>query len=390
MTYQNTPLFFCKKNAPLFFFFLAFFFSPFFISFSEAALIRSGDSYVVEVDTTLQGDLYFAGKNFTFKGYGEEDVLVFSLQSANIEGGIGSDAHIIAPRIEHTGIVHGDMRSVGGVIDIYGTVKEDLFVLGLEVVLHPSAVIEGDLFVLWGDVVRLYGKVEGSTNVSSRFIDIRGNLVGPVTLKAGEILSVHDDAVIENTFSYIAPREMRFSEKADIKGALSFSQKEEEKKENILFTFVLYGITLFSLAFFVLWLFPFSAKKIVEENVLHPKGWALLLGISSFIFIFPFVSFLAFTGIGIFIAVFIFVVYSSLLFFALALTPLFFGTIGALLFKKKTENFLWHYTILGSFLVVLLFNIPFVGFFIILFAWMLLMGSVLLSFFTFLRKKETP
>lgn len=113
-----------------------------------------GESFTLEAEKTLDGDLVVLGGSVTTKESSEidGDMVVFG-GNANIEGD-----------------VDGDMVVFGGNVNVNGTVDGDIGAIGGNVSLGESAVVKGDIGLVGGHVNRAEGAVvEGDVQGLNEF-----------------------------------------------------------------------------------------------------------------------------------------------------------------------------------------------------------------------------
>src|SRR3989339_609961 len=145
-------------------------------SLTHAMVIRGGETFELEAYTTLEDDLYVAGKTVTLAGTTTGDV--FAAGSEVVHSGVSTEDMLFAGgEVNVTGLVQGDLRVVGGEIVLSGHVTEDIVLIGGTVEITDEAVIDGDVLVV-AEYFTSTGTIGGIAEVYTKVTEFKGGIVG--------------------------------------------------------------------------------------------------------------------------------------------------------------------------------------------------------------------
>jgi len=244
---------------------------------AHAAVVRGGETYLLESGTLLEDDLYFVGNTLTLRGTTTGDVLSAG-SNAILEGVVEGDVLVASGRMNIGGVTRGDVRVAGGNVAVTGEVFEDVVVLAGNVLIVEGAHIHGDLLV-YGDTLEVLGTIDGVVEAHVRSAEIKGRVGHGATLFIRESFSVRDDAVIGGDLIYSAPRKAFVSETVSISGDTTFTPREDGSPPGAIDGMrIMFGICVYAFgAYLLAWLFP-RHTGIVVERAFRESGWLTLKG----------------------------------------------------------------------------------------------------------------
>ncbi|MEK9129893.1 MAG: polymer-forming cytoskeletal protein [Patescibacteria group bacterium] len=335
-------------------------------------LIVRGET--VEINGLIKGDLFIAGETITINGNVEGDIL-----------GAGR-------KITINGKVDGDIRIFGEILIFNNQTDRNITVFGQDISFTEKSKV-GKNLLIFGENIKTNGKIDGNIYSRGRKTFLAGEINKNVNLETN-FLELLPKTIINGSLNYVAPQKANISPDAQISGKTFFKIQSPEKKKNkytmtfffwklvSLFSFLIVGLIFISL-------FRKETLKIVDQIAKTP--WKNLgCGIIYFFIIPIILLFLIAMLIGIPLGL----IGICLYFVFLYLAQVFVGiTIGVELnkkFKKSTEivntensknsaqkNDLFGPMILGIIILMILFNIPFFGwFFKIIIIWLGLGGII--------------
>lgn len=176
---------------------LILFFNICLATFSAFAQFEAGED--VRVSKPYPDDIYMAGGNVTIDAPVHGDC-VLAGGTINVNDSVTSDLIIGGGDINVTAYVGDDIRIAGGTIRIDSEVMDDLIVFGGEIKVSPNAVIHGNV-VSYGGELEIDGTVLGALKASGGEIEVDGSVHGPATLSAGS-LQIRDGAKFFSDVAY--------------------------------------------------------------------------------------------------------------------------------------------------------------------------------------------
>ena len=331
---------------------------------THAMVIRGGETFELEPYTTLEDDLYVAGKTVSLAGTTTGDVFAAGSQVAH--SGVSTEDMLFAGgEVNVTGVVQGDLRVLGGEIILSGHVTEDVVLIGGTIHITEEAVIDGDVVVV-GEYVSSKGTIGGIVEAYTRVIEFTGGSIGG-SLRAytRESLSVTGTTRIEGDLEYKAPHEAFVSETASVAGERLYTPLQTSRADNGKVDIVkLIELILITVVAAVTLVFFFPAHTRALSDIALRKGNPInfVKGFLILIFV-PIVSLLVMiTMIGIVPGFIMLSVYFVLVCVALALAPVLAGIFLARSFKKTSEELSLAWVSFGAIAFTLISILPFIGF----------------------------
>jgi hypothetical protein len=159
------------------------------------------------------------------------DVLV-SGGEVIVGGVVTGDVMAAGGEVKIRGDMKDDIRAAGGQVELDATVGDDIALAGGSVQVSRNASAGGRAFLAGGEV-RVDGKIGRDLKVGGGLIRIAGQVKGNVELWGDRII-IEPDAVIDGNLLYHSMKEAKISDRASIKGSVTFDKIEREYGKGIL------------------------------------------------------------------------------------------------------------------------------------------------------------
>lgn len=182
---------------------------------TSAAVMESGDSYILPGNEIVRDNLYAAGGTVHLSGAVDGDAMIAG-GSLTVSNTVSEDLLAVGGTIVILGNVGEDARLAGGNVLLTGEVGGELVAAGGTVTVAPSSKVRGDAIVMGGQVV-LDGTYEGNVDVQGEEVIISGRISGNVSGEM-ESLTIADGAVISGSLVYKSPKEAKVADGAVILG----------------------------------------------------------------------------------------------------------------------------------------------------------------------------
>ena len=329
--------------------------SPFFTH--AGPIIRSGEAVSIDAGQILKGDFYGFSPTLTMSGPAEEDVYVMG-GNVTINAPILKDLTVVGGVVQVHGDVGDDVRIVGGEVTLAKSVKGDVAVFGGTLTILSTALIEGDVLFMGGDVV-IEGDVVGGVHGTANSARINAEVGGDVLMNVTDTISLGDNARVVGSMFYTSATELVRSQNADISGEIRQTEPTLETGINFLkfYTLVAIAVLFTAVALF------FGMRKNIERTVelsVKESGVSGLIGLGVFL-ITPFLSMIfSVSIIGVPLGICLFFFYMALLFFAFIMSGAFVGVyVQKLMTKKQTLSL--STVMYGTVLLAALALIPVIG-----------------------------
>src|SRR6056297_2848988 len=353
----------------------------------SAADFRIGDSQSGNV-TVSEGEelsnLYVAGNMISINGSVNDD-LVGAGNTVLVKKNIQDDLWIGGGTVTVQGDVGGSIRAAGGNVVVDGKVARDILVAAGNITLSDSASVDGDVWVA-GGVVQIDSDVRGDLKVAGGQVVLNGPVSGEVQVRADENLRLTDRARIGGDLRYKSPQEADIAEGATIEGEVDFQKKEVARTMLPGFLsgfddFFSWGnlmkmLMMIVVGLILVYLFKKSTRTFLKEGTGH--YWKNLgLGLAALILVPIVFLLLIFTVIGSWLAVLlllahIFVFLLSLVAAAIILGSWLLRKIG----KKDNYPLDWKVVVVGVVLMSLISALPVVGWLACFLLILLALGSI--------------
>ncbi|MBP9759853.1 MAG: polymer-forming cytoskeletal protein [Candidatus Pacebacteria bacterium] len=357
----------------------------------QGAVVHSGTSYELAPDTILDDDLYFVGNTLTLHGTTTGDV--FGAGSHMIlHGDVTGDAFLTAGRITVDGIVSGDTRLAGGVVTVNGDIREDVVIVGANVIIGKEAVIHGDLLV-YGDVLILEGTVKGAVESHVRIAEVLGNIGYDATMYARESVGISGEAVVGGDLRYSAPREAFVSDTARIIGGRVFTPRGglREVTGFDITAFIVQICMVVLGSVLLVWLFPRFTRRAVDRAFIE-SGWLTFRGFVMLFALPVFAVVFMVTLAGILPGVLLLLVYLAGMALAIPLAGVFAGVMLARWLTRE-DGMRLAWASFGAIVLVLVAFLPVIGWIVRALLFLLAFGTLCMLVYETVwvhRKENTP
>ncbi|MDW7732578.1 MAG: hypothetical protein SCH66_09155 [Methanolobus sp.] len=343
-----------------------------FLSSPAAALTTRGGDVVI-IDEVIDDDLYIAGNNIVITGTVMGDVVAAGGR-VEVRGNITQDLTVMSGDVIVSGSVGDDIRVASGTLRMSGEVRDDLLSASGDAMVANGASIGGDLSFTSGQM-QMLGSVAGDAMGSGGELTIGGQIEGNADLEAGE-LTILPGAGIGGDLRYMAPESIDIPE-GTVGGEVEFVQGGERDEDGGIGVFsVLWWIfkylvlTIIGLVVLAIW--PGKMQLLADRTTVSP-GKTFLIGFGLMLGAWVLAVLLLFTLVGIPIGVLILLMIAAVLYFARIITGMW---IGKYVFSKVgRESKPWLELVLGVFILLLLSELPLVGWLVYLVATLIPVGN---------------
>jgi len=347
----------------------------------EAANISTGGDFTVEREETIDDDLYIFGDMVTIDGKVTGDAIIFS-REATIDGTVGGSLLVFAETVEINGEVMGTARGGANAFYFQGLTERDLMVSANTI--NASGTIGQDFF---GAASRcdITGSVGRNMRVSMNQLAVDAPVGGEIRGTVNE-LSFGPEAEIKGKVTYTSEKEAAIDNQAVIAGEIERVDPPAERPVTTplrtAWSTVRPVLSILVAALLMALIFPFltsgTAQKIREKP-------GLSLGVGALVvFVAPLAAlFLLITVVGIPISFLSMLLYLVLLYITRIFAGFFLARVAFERFNKQVHP-VWT-ALIGVFVLVLLTNIPYIGWLIHLAAALFAAGALILYL---VEKKE--
>jgi len=351
----------------------------------DGNFIRTGN--LIDVAGAVNGDVVAVGNTINISGPVTGDVVALG-STINISGDVSGSVFAAGSNVKISGKVGNSIRTAGSNVEIESLVEHNVWAAAATITLGENAKVGWDLFGVGASVI-VNGPVEGNIWTAAKSLLLASTVGKDVTASIdskGQAMLL-DQAVIAGNLNYRSANQDQLTilpgatvtgetihsfwqqPDVDFKGALNAA---------VLFFKVVYLFSLLAIGLIIISLIPKKVVEVQQEMIKHP-GRSLVWGL-IFILLTPLVIFLLlFTLIGIPIALILLALYLIILY----ISKVFVGfTLGLWVLnymnkdKKYNGNLMWPF-ILGMILLVLIINLPLIGWVIGLLAGMWGIGAFL-------------
>lgn len=327
----------------------------------------------VDKDEVVNSTLYSTGKNVDIKGTINGDVYCGG-QTVNVDATVHGDVLCAGQDVTISGKIDGSVRVAGQTVSVSADISRSATLLGATVSLDANAKVAQDI-TLTGDQLNIKGDVTRDVIVAGNNVIFNGNIGRDVK---GSMQKAHlrGNTVIAGDLDYSSPVKATIDNGAVVKGKTTYNVAQHKKKSfwhiNVVFyLFVLFGLLL--LALLLLYLFPdFLRKQVKHIETNFAK--TLLVGLLAS-FVLPVIAIgLIFSVVGIPLTFFMFVAW---MLGAMLAGPIVAYYVGERILRKRSNPF--GAVALGSLVIVTAYFLPLVGTLMLMLAYWLGFGALLLS-----------
>lgn len=338
-----------------------------FVGVAHAQQFRSGNNATVAANETLNSSAYLAGSHVDVAGTVNGD-LYCAGQDVNVSGTVNGDVICAGQTVNISGKVNGSVRVLGQSVTLDAHVKNNLTVGAQDFVLGSAGSIGGDVT---GGVSNftLNGRVGRDIVLAAQDAAING-FVGRNIKSQVRNLNLDANAVVGGNIDYTSANEVNRVSGAVVKGNILLHQPVARHKNFGWGTrlYVFLAMIVFALVLALLFpsLFNQSAKRTFEA-----PGKTLLLGVAATLFTPIVFVLLMVTLIGIPLGILLLLSWIV----ALMLSGVFFSFLVGRLAWRGQKNHIWT-MLVGSAIMLVLYNVPILGFFAVLAAVFMGMGMI--------------
>lgn len=326
-----------------------------------------GDGEVI--DSTL----YSTGRNVDINGTINGDVFCAG-QNVRIDAKVAGDVICAGQNVTIKGEVDGDIRVAGQVVTVDANISRSITVMAQSFSLDADAVVGADA-TLAGDSINLKGQIDRDLLASGSEVLLSGMIGRNAKLEAPTV-DVRSSAHIVGTLTYTSENDANIASGAKIVGGVVREMPEAKEQSfwglsTAAYLYFLAAVLLIGLA--VALFFPQAVRR--TNKVAHKHlGKTLLVGLLAG-FAIPIVAFLlAVTFVGLPLAIMMVMLWGVLI----ALTiPVAGYWLAGILFKKLKNTVL--VMLIGTAILLTLCFLPYVGFFVALFAYWIGSGAMLIA-----------
>ncbi len=348
---------------------------------ASAATFRSGNT--VDVNKTINDDLYASGGTATIDGTVNGDVVVWA-GTLIIKGKVNGDVIAAGGQVSIDGEVSETVRVAGGNINVSGNIGKDLVLASGNAVVSKDGKIGRDL-VVGASNMDMAGSVGRDVIGGLDTLNITGKVGRNARLNVNK-LKVGPKAQIAGNLRYRSDNKAKISPSAKIGGEVkklplkAKQRRGASKAAFVAMMFILALIWFLALGSLLLKLFPNFNRRVSDtltNSLWLSLGWGFIMLIVT-----PAAALvLLITIIGLPIAAVIVHIYV----FAIYVTKIYVGYfIGNWFFGKVTSKQVhWFWSLLVGILTILILAlIPFIGFLVRLAVLLFGLGALSLALYS--------
>ena len=205
---------------------------------------KSGDNIEISKLHQIDDDFYAFGQKLTIDGTITGDLFAF-VNKSTIRGHLENSVNIGSFEFTHQGIIDGSLRIFTQQADIYGHVGRSLMAFSQEITLNKGSMVEKDANIFAVDA-ELEGTILGKTQIQADTVYISGIIDGDVIIRA-KVINIVPPAVIKGDLTYTSENQALIDTTSGVTivGATTWNlpQKEEEEDTGISLTSILIRIS---------------------------------------------------------------------------------------------------------------------------------------------------
>lgn len=325
----------------------------------DSSLYAAGRT--VDISAEVQGDLYCAGQNVTVSGKVHGDILC-----------AGQTVQIL-------GEVDGDIRVAGQTVTLQGKVTGSATIAAQSFVQDSKAQIGKDLTLGSSDAT-LNGFIGRDIVLGGASIHLSGT-VGRNITGSVDSFRLENSAIVGGKVDYTSANQLQKSEQAKVAGNITRHEPKDSghSKRGAVFGFAigwfLYCLMAMSLITLVLILLLPRLLRVLTDRALANPWKPLLVGLTTSIIVPIMLVVLLITVIGIPLAIMLGLVWLLICFTSAPVSGYY---VGRQVLPRDNNEVLT--ALVGSALLLVLYFIPFIGFFIFLLAFWLGSGVIVMEF----------
>jgi hypothetical protein len=332
--------------------------------------IRHGDNATIASNETVNGTAYLAGRNINAAGEVNGD-LYCAGQNVNISGKVHGDIICAGQTINITATVDGDVRLAGQDVSINSSIANNATIAAQTFTLNSSGKIGQDI-TGGTDSMVINGTIGRDLVLGGNSASINGT-IGRNIKSQIEKLSLGNSAKVGGSIDYTSSNQLVKAPGATIAGPIHHSQPKKHEHKNGWFgigfrVYWFFAMLLVSLVLVLL--FPSIFQKSTKRTMAS-FGRTLLLGIAAVLFTPIIFVLLMATIVGIPLGIILMLAWILGLILS---GPFFAYLIGREVWRNQ-RNPIWT-MLLGAVIILLVYNIPFIGGLVMLAALFIGMGMI--------------
>lgn len=345
-----------------------------FVGVANAQSFRTGDNITVSSGETVNAMLLSAGRNIDIAGTVNGDVYCAG-SNITISGSVTGDVICAGQNVTISGRVDGDVRLAGQTVTVSGTVTGSASIATQTLTIGNNGSVGRDLFA-GTQTAALNGKVGRDATIAANDLAVNGVVERDVR---GEINSVNigSSGKIGGNLDYTGQNDPNISQNGVVTGKVTrHAPREQGVNQNSVaraaVTFLIYMVlAMLLMGLVAVWLIPGVVEESSEYAIQKP-GVTLLVGAAAS-FLVPIIIFMLFVSVvGIPLAIIF-----GLLWVVIVMLS---GTFAAYLLARSLLRNLKSPVstiLIGVLLLTLLYIIPIVNFFAVIFAYLFGTGMIL-------------
>ncbi len=344
-------------------------------------VVRSGETVTLAENQSIEGSFYVVGGTVALSGKVAGDTAVIG-GNVTIGGEVTEDLAILAGTVNIQSAVKEDVRIVAGQVTITENIEGNLVVIGGKVNISSKATIKGDVLFYGGELI-VEGAIDGTLLGSSERIRIDGPVKGGMTVTV-QSLTLGDQANVTGDIAYTSETEVVRAPGATVTGALIKNDvtTKTDTRQTARSLAILFLVTLFA---------TLSLYLIFRR---HIESFASIVRTSVFIktaigfvcvFMAPLlITILLVSILGFLVGLLVLCVFALLLTLSLPLLAVTAGSHVSQLYSKKTTVSIPD-LILGAVLVTVCLAVPYIGYAVFAWLYLLTIGTLIHTFYTRIR-----
>lgn len=358
---------------------------------AHALNAQTGDTLTVAKSETIDSSIYRTGKNITIAGTVKGDVFCAG-QSIEITGTVEGDVLCAGQTVRVSGVVEGDIRIAGQNVTITGDVRGNATAMGQAVTFEDTAKIGKDL-TLAGQTSRLAGTVGRDAVVTGETTAVAGKIGRHLDVYGNDI-ALKAESRVQGAFTYTSEHTAVVDQGAVVSGETLKKQPAKNEKQNESWTSRMTGPFNWLVAMFVIGgTFLLIAPRTLKETSLSMRkdGFAAAgIGLAGLILTPIAIVLLMISLIGIPLGVGLLFLWITAIICSFAFSAYSLGAwlLAKLPWLEKGRDL--AALILGTLLLVLLLNIPFVWFWVGLIALVWGLGGLYMAVWRAVRNQRKP
>lgn len=355
---------------------------------SHGAEMRSGESYFLNPQETVNDNLYVAAGNVGVSGTVNGDVLAAG-GTVNASGSVSGDVGAAGGQLNISGQVAGDVRAAGGNINVSSAIGGDLMIFGGNVDVSGGSV--GKDANISGGNINFLGSAQ-TLSVRGGSVYVNGIISGDVVVTAGQV-RLGPNASIAGNFDYYSPTEANIDQGAVVSGTTNFHRTEVSRRGQIDGSFWLVAmlwwiaklITLLVAAWIMIYFFRKQTDAILDKSMAR-FWWQTLVGLIVLVVV-PVACVIAMmTVVGFLVALVVMLFYITFLVLASIVSVLLFARLWLrYLFKREDYRLNWWIVLISAIVLTAIGLIPFVGWIFGFIIFLSALGSVSATIYGRLR-----